>query len=91
MRQRTTSVPTAAGGLRAVVWQQDDGDAAAGLLPGVVLVDGAMEGTADDTWAGLAAVVMRWPSTQAAIMVSACQAIPGARGPSGSCQDSSRC
>jgi uncharacterized protein len=54
MHKTTTSVATAAGELRAIVWRPDGDE----LLPGVVLVDGAMEGTADDTWAEFAAVLV---------------------------------
>jgi len=54
MRTTATSVPTAAGDLRAVVWRPDSDE----LMPGVVLVDGALDGTADDTWASLADLVV---------------------------------
>src|SRR5712691_7931585 len=54
MRQALTSVTTDAGELRAVVWGGDD----EALLPGVVLVDGALEGTADSTWTELAPLVV---------------------------------
>jgi pimeloyl-ACP methyl ester carboxylesterase len=53
VRLSMTSVPVAAGALRAVVWRPDDDR----LLPGVVLVDGALEGIADATWEEFAAVL----------------------------------
>src|SRR5260370_20698289 len=54
MRQSMTWVATAAGELRSVVWRPDHD----GAFPGVVLVDGALEGPADTTWAALAAVLV---------------------------------
>jgi uncharacterized protein len=55
MRTSAGSVTTAAGELRTVLWRPDEQD---GVLPGVVLVDGAMEGTADDTWSAFAEVLV---------------------------------
>lgn len=52
MRETVTSVSTAAGDLRAIVGHPD----VEGPLPGVVLVDGALEGTADG-WGQFAALV----------------------------------
>jgi uncharacterized protein len=54
MRTTARSVPTAAGDLRAIVWRPDHDE----LMPGVVLVDRALKGTAGDTWASLAGLVV---------------------------------
>jgi uncharacterized protein len=58
VRETTTTVPTDAGDLRAIIWRPEDSDHGEAIpRPGVVLVDGSGDGTADDTWRGLAAVV----------------------------------
>jgi uncharacterized protein len=56
--EAVATVPTEAGELRAVIWRPEDSDRPdARPQPGVVLVDGSGDGTADETWRGLAAVV----------------------------------
>lgn len=58
MNETTTAIPTEAGELRAVIWRSEDIDRDdSRARPGVVLVDGSGDGTADETWRGLAAVV----------------------------------
>jgi len=73
MRTTATSVPTAAGDLRAVVWRPDHDE----LMPGVVLVDGALEGTADDTWASLADLVVEYGAVAISHDKPGCGGSPG--------------
>jgi len=74
MRQALTSVTTDAGELRAVVWGGDD----EALLPGVVLVDGALEGTADSTWTALAPLVVGCGAVALSHDKPGCGGSPGA-------------